>query len=585
SLTIQGNTLIIRPWDWGVGLRGGTTFLDGLGRLTAGLDYEWGKQSSHQITASLGLDWRIADSPFTVGLLGEAFRRRDALGRSDTDYRALATLSADLAGRAHGFGPRARPETRWRIASLNEPLAHKRTVDVYTQRISAPGAPPVQPPSGSADMTVAISLPASMTVGTAVTGSITCRNGGTVAATNATCSASGLPTGLTLGTCSPATPVASLAAGQSISCPISGTPSAAGSFTLSATTSAANDTNTANNTVSQAITVSTPAPSGSADMTVAISLPASMTVGTAVTGSITCRNAGTIAATSATCSASGLPTGLTLGACSPATPVASLGAGQSITCPVSGTPAAAGSFTVTATSSATNDANSANNTASQAITVSPAPPSGNADMSVSISLPATMTVGTAVTGSISCSNVGTIAATSATCSASGLPTGLTLGACSPATPVASLGAGQLITCPVSGTPSAAGSFTVTATTSAANDTNTANNTSTQVITVSGGTTGANRPPNAVNDSVSVSCTAGATTDFNVLTNDSDPDGDTIFIVSFTALTPNSLGSISFIGAGSFRFTAAGGGTSGTFTYTITDTRSAFATATVTLTCR
>ncbi|MDW8313277.1 MAG: hypothetical protein RMK02_11170, partial [Burkholderiales bacterium] len=46
SLTIQGNTLIIRPWDWGVGLRGGTTFLDGLGRLTAGLDYEWGKQSS-----------------------------------------------------------------------------------------------------------------------------------------------------------------------------------------------------------------------------------------------------------------------------------------------------------------------------------------------------------------------------------------------------------------------------------------------------------------------------------------------------------------------------------------------------------
>ncbi|MDW8311108.1 MAG: Ig-like domain-containing protein, partial [Burkholderiales bacterium] len=178
-----------------------------------------------------------------------------------------------------------------------------------------------------------------------------------------------------------------------------------------------------------------------------------------------------------------------------------------------------------------------------------------------------------------------IAATSATCSASGLPTGLTLGACSPATPVASLGAGQSITCPVSGTPSAAGSFTVTATTSAANDTNTANNTSTQVITVSGGTTGANRPPNAVNDSVSVSCTAGATTDFNVLTNDSDPDGDTIFIVSFTALTPNSLGSISFIGAGSFRFTAAGGGTSGTFTYTITDTRSAFATATVTLTCR
>jgi hypothetical protein len=60
-----------------------------------------------------------------------------------------------------------------------------------------------------------------------------------------------------------------------------------------------------------------------------------------------------------------------------------------------------------------------------------------ADMSVDLSgLPTTATVGTSYSGTIKCANsaAATASATSATCTVSGLPAGLTLGACSPAPP-------------------------------------------------------------------------------------------------------------------------------------------------------
>jgi outer membrane autotransporter protein len=90
----------------------------------------------------------------------------------------------------------------------------------------------------------------------------------------------------------------------------------------------------------------------------------------AYTGSATCENISGFAALDVTCAISGLPSGLSIGACSPATPVGSLAAGGAITCPISGTPSAGGTSTVTGTTTtSTTDTNPANNTASASLTV------------------------------------------------------------------------------------------------------------------------------------------------------------------------------------------------------------------------
>ncbi len=91
----------------------------------------------------------------------------------------------------------------------------------------------------------------------------------------------------------------------------------------------------------------------------------------------------------------------------------------------------------------------------------------------------------------------------------------------------------------------------------------------------------NRPPTAVNDATTVIC--GASVVIPVLTNDFDPDGDSILFVSFASLPAS--GSVA-VNAGLVTYTAAGSGcpASVTFDYTITDSaHSGVSTATVTVT--
>lgn len=89
--------------------------------------------------------------------------------------------------------------------------------------------------------------------------------------------------------------------------------------------------------------------------------PANATAGSTISGVITCTNlAGGAAALNATCGALGTaPPGLTVtvGICSPPSPVASLGSGASMTCSVSIVVPATGSFTVTGVTGAQNDGN------------------------------------------------------------------------------------------------------------------------------------------------------------------------------------------------------------------------------------
>ena len=202
-------------------------------------------------------------------------------------------------------------------------------------------------------------LPTTASVGVPYSGTLKCTNSATAtaSATAATCSVSGLPPGVTIGTCTP-TPPATVAAGASISCAVSGTPTAPGATTLTATTGATNDSNGGtgtggNNSTSASIT--TTGSNMTPDLT---GLPATATVGTPYTGTILCTNSATAtaSATAATCAVSGLPAGVTVGTCTP-TPPATIAAGASISCSVSGTPTAPGSSTVSVTTGATNDTN------------------------------------------------------------------------------------------------------------------------------------------------------------------------------------------------------------------------------------
>jgi hypothetical protein len=224
------------------------------------------------------------------------------------------------------------------------------------------------------------------------------------------------------------------------------------------------------------------------NLAVTASLPTTAMTGVPYSGTITVTNSGAGPADpAATVAVTGLPAGVTLGACD----IANLTVGASVTCTVSGTPTATGSSAVTATATDAADFDTGNNMANATILVSAALP----DLAVTTSLP-TGTVGIGYTGTITITNNGSGAAsTTATASVSGLPGGLTLGTCN----VANLAAGASVTCIVSGIPAAGGVASVTATATDSEDVNTANNMSTATLQIFNATgAGALKPVPALN---------------------------------------------------------------------------------------
>jgi YD repeat-containing protein len=89
---------------------------------------------------------------------------------------------------------------------------------------------------------------------------------------------------------------------------------------------------------------------------------------------------------------------------------------------------------------------------------------------------------------------------------------------------------------------------------------------------------ANRVPNAVNNSYTVA--SGSTTNFSVLSNDSDPDGDSLSLTSVSGVSGS--GSVSRNG-NQARFVAPTGPATSSFSYTISDGRGGTDSATVTVT--
>ncbi len=125
--------LFTRAFDWGVGARVGHFYTGPLVRLTAGLDYEWGKARSSsvcnitgtapasfvsgctpgtglggkptQTTASLTLEKFFHGSGFSVALQGEALRRKGQLIDDRSDTRGFAMLRYEFGAPKSNFRP------------------------------------------------------------------------------------------------------------------------------------------------------------------------------------------------------------------------------------------------------------------------------------------------------------------------------------------------------------------------------------------------------------------------------------------------------------------------------------------------
>lgn len=229
------------------------------------------------------------------------------------------------------------------------------------------------------------------------------------------------------------------------------------------------------------------------DMAISLAgLPTTATNGAAYTGTFTCTNVGSAAASAGTtCAVSGLPTGVSVTGCTISPNATAWVAGNAVaigavvTCSVSGTATSGGAFTVNGTTGATGDVVEPNNAATLAVVV------GIPDMSINLAgLPNSAAVGFPYLGTFTCTNVGTVTASAGTtCAVSGLPAGVSVTGCtispSSAAWVAgnSVPVGAVVTCSVSGSPTASGSVTINGSTGATSDSNLANNTASLAITV------------------------------------------------------------------------------------------------------
>jgi outer membrane protein OmpA-like peptidoglycan-associated protein len=125
--------LFTRAYDWGIGARVGHFYTGPLLRLTAGVDYEWGKARSSltcnnasvagaatisscvsasglggkpsQTTGSLMIEKFFEGSGFSVALSGEALRRKGQLIDDKSDTRGLLMLRYEFGAPKSNFRP------------------------------------------------------------------------------------------------------------------------------------------------------------------------------------------------------------------------------------------------------------------------------------------------------------------------------------------------------------------------------------------------------------------------------------------------------------------------------------------------
>ncbi len=92
-----------RAYDWGVGARAGHFYEAALLRVTAGIDYEWGKYSSRQWTGTLIAEKFFAGSPISIALSGEVYRKSGDFEGTRNDQRGMLMLRYEFGAPKSNF--------------------------------------------------------------------------------------------------------------------------------------------------------------------------------------------------------------------------------------------------------------------------------------------------------------------------------------------------------------------------------------------------------------------------------------------------------------------------------------------------
>jgi len=123
-----------RAYDWGVGVRAGRFYDKWALRWFGGVDYEWGKQSTSQITGTLGIEKFFIGTPHSVALIGEVYHKRGDHEIDKNDQRIM------LMYRFSFGGPLWRPAKQYRDVQVEIPAA-------TTTAATATTAPPTEQPA------------------------------------------------------------------------------------------------------------------------------------------------------------------------------------------------------------------------------------------------------------------------------------------------------------------------------------------------------------------------------------------------------------------------------------------------------
>ena len=102
-----------RPYDYGLGARLGRYFNESLLRLSGGMDYEWGRDASHQTTLSVMLEKFIPNSPHSFSVNAEAYQKSGALEQNRNDQRLYFMYRYELGGKSY------RPERTDRLNQVS----------------------------------------------------------------------------------------------------------------------------------------------------------------------------------------------------------------------------------------------------------------------------------------------------------------------------------------------------------------------------------------------------------------------------------------------------------------------------------
>lgn len=90
-----------RAYDYGVGLRGGHFYEPAQLRLTAGADYEWGRDSAHQTSVSLNAEKFFSGTPHSLVFYAEALRKSGEFEVERNDHRVGVIYRYELGGRSY----------------------------------------------------------------------------------------------------------------------------------------------------------------------------------------------------------------------------------------------------------------------------------------------------------------------------------------------------------------------------------------------------------------------------------------------------------------------------------------------------